>query len=223
VRPWAVIERVESPDGALELRRRGSDDFLIALDGRVLMNSRAQRSEIALAELACRRLARAGAPRVLIGGLGMGITLRAALDALPPSAQVVVAELHPPVAAWCRSPLAGVNRGALADPRVRLVLEDVAATIRRAGDEGPPCDAILLDLYEGPPAGPAARRDPHFGDAALAAVRAALARGGVLGVWSEGPVPSFEAALARAGFEVARHRPGRGGLRHVVYIATCAA
>ncbi|MFQ5417768.1 MAG: spermidine synthase [Myxococcota bacterium] len=219
MRPWQVIERADSPDGTLELRRRGARDFLITLDGRVLMSSTAQRSEIALAELGCAPLAGRPAPRVLVAGLGMGITLRAALDALPPAARVEVAELNAVVVAWCRGPLAALTGGAALDPRVDVAVGDVAETIRRAASSAARFDAILLDLYEGPRDGD----DPCFGTAGLAAARAALANDGVLCVWSEAPDPAFESRLAAAGFRSVVRRPGRGGRRHAVTLATPAA
>jgi spermidine synthase len=219
MRPWEVLDRVDSPDGPLELRRRGERDFLITLAGRVLMNSAARRSEVALAELACTRLVGRAAPRVLVGGLGMGLTLRAALDTLPGAAHVVVAELHPTVVDWCRGPLADLTARAVDDPRVEVALVDAAAMIRAADREGGRFDAILLDLYAGPAAGRAGREDPFYGERALAAARSALTRGGVFGAWAERPDAGFEKRLRAAGFAVAKRRPGRGGLRHVVYVA----
>jgi spermidine synthase len=216
-RAWETLERVETPDGTLELRRRGERDFLILHDGRILMSSSAHRSEQALASEACARLAGRASPRLLIGGLGMGFTLRAALDALPPAARVRVAELNPCVVAWCRTVLAPLTGGAALDPRVEIEPGDVAASIRRAAAGRDRFDAILLDLYTGPGAGEAC-----FEAAMLAATRAALAPGGVYAVWSERPDPAFERRLRAAGFDAARSRPGKGGLRHAVYIATPA-
>ncbi len=228
-RPWETVARGRCREGPLELRRRGEDDYLITLAGRVLMNSRAQRSEAALAELGCAHLrerprARVR-PRVLVAGLGMGITLRAALDALPADAEVTVVELNPVVAEWCAGPLAALNRAALADPRVRVERGDVAAVIESAARRGGTArfDAILLDLYEGPRPGTDPRSDPFFGTEALARSHAALRPGGVLGVWAERPERSFETRLGRAGFAVTRSRPGRGGLRHAVYVARRAS
>jgi spermidine synthase len=197
----------------LELRRRGEQDFLITHQGRVLMTSAAHRSESVLAETAVSRLPAQRAPRVLVGGLGMGFTLRAALDALPPRAKVLVAELHPVVVDWCRGPLAALTGGAVDDPRVEVHLGDVAGTIESGG----PFDAIVLDLFVGP--GRPRAEDPHFGSKALARTREALAPGGVFAVWSEQSDPSFEKGLRSAGFSVEKARPGRGGLRHVVYFA----
>jgi spermidine synthase len=182
------------------------------------MSSAAHASETALAQLALVRLPRRRAPRVLLSGLGMGLTLRAALDALPPDARVQVVELHPVVVAWCRGPLAELNAGAALDPRVRVEPGDVADAIARAAAAS--LDAILLDLFVGPMRPPAS--DPHYGRAALARARAALAPGGVLALWAERPDAGFARRLAAAGFAVEVARPGRGGLRHAVYLAARA-
>jgi spermidine synthase len=177
------------------------------------MTSAAHRSEAALGELACAHLRRRRAPRVLIGGLGMGFTLRAALEALPPRACVLVVELHRVVIDWCRGPLALLNGAAADDPRVSFEIADVARVIAQAKAS---YDAIAVDLFEGPRG--RRRDDPHFGDAALAAARAALAPDGVFAAWCERPEPAFENRLEAAGFAVERRRSGRGGLRHVVYL-----
>ena len=216
MRSWETLDAVDSPDGRLELRRRGDSDFLITVAGRVLMNSAARRSEEALAQEVCARLPQRPAPRVLVGGLGMGLTLRAALEALPGDARVMVAELNPVVVDWCGGPLAAINARAVEDPRVEVVLGDVAEVIRRARAQ--PFEAIAIDLYEGPSSG----RDsdePFYGRSALAETRAALAPGGVFGVWAERPDPGFEKRLLAANFAFEKSRPGRGGLRHVVYTA----
>ena len=230
-RAWETLDRVTTARGELELRRRGEEDFLITVGGRVLMNSSANRSEIVLAELACAPFGQDPAPRVLIGGLGMAYTLRAALDALPAGAEVVVAELEPRVADWCRGPLAKLTDGAASDPRVQIELGDVAELIAAvaqnpASDSAAArsvsqrsFDAIVLDLYEGP-RGPRESAHAHYGDRALAHTRDALRKGGLFAVWSEDPDAAFEKRLRRAGFEVERRRPGRGGRRHAVYVAT---
>ena len=219
-RAWSVLERVETGDATLELRRRGERDFLILVDGRVLMNSAAHRSEQQLASEACAALHAHPCPRVLIGGLGMGFTLRAALDALPTSARVRVAELHACVVAWCKGTLAPLTRDAASDPRVEIEIGDVAREIRRAAAAGGSerFDAIVLDLYTGPGA-VAGGAEPCFEAAMLAATHAALAPGGVYAVWSERADAAFERRLRAAGFEAARSRSGRGGLRHVIYTA----
>ena len=161
-------------------------------------------------------------PRVLVGGLGMGYTLKAALDKLPPSAEIVMAELNPIMVKWCQGPLADQAGGAVDDPRVTVVIDDVAAVIRSAASQGKNhrFDAIILDLYEGPYEGDQGRGDYLYGPAAIAVSRAALKAEGVFAVWSEDPDKAFEKRLQRAGFAVNRQRPGRGGGRHVVYIAT---
>ncbi|MEE8507510.1 MAG: spermidine synthase [Myxococcota bacterium] len=190
------------------------------MSGRVLMNSAASRSEAALGQVACEEIAGRPAPRVLIGGLGMGCTLRAALDCLPVDAHVAVVELNEAVLRWCRGPLARLTDGAVDEPRVEVRLGDVADAIREAARPGAsPFDAILLDLYEGPhPASPPSDH-AHYGAAALARTRAALDANGILAIWSEDPDPVFERSLGRAGFAVRLHRPGGGGRRHAIYIA----
>ena len=216
-RPWTTLDSVETPDGRLELRRRGADDYLITLAGRVLMNSQASRSETALGELAALSAAASDHPRVLIGGLGMGCTLRAALDALPAAAEVLVCELNEVVVRWCDAELAPLTDHAAADPRVRIEVGDVADRI--AGSRPGEFDAIALDLYEGPHAGHGAARDPLFGVAALANARRALRSRGVFAIWSEHRDAAFERRLHAAGFSFEVQRPGRGGLRHAVYLA----
>jgi spermidine synthase len=215
-RPWETLDAVETEEGRLELRRRGERDFVITVGGRVLMNSTWHRSEIAVAQLACRRIADRPRPHVLIGGLGMAFTLRAALDQLPRTAQVTVAEIEPAVVRWCRGPLAGLTEQAVDDPRVEIALSDVARLIAEAAGR---FDAIVLDLYEGPRTATQAREDPFWGPAALRRTREALTPGGVFSVWSEDPDAAFEKRLASAGFRVERRRPESGGPRHAVYLA----
>ena len=211
--PWKTLTTVATAEGALELRRRGECEFLIVIDGRVLMTTRDRRSEQALATLACAALT--GSPRVLIGGLGMAYTLRAALDVLPATAEVVVAELTAAVADWCRGPLAPLTGAAVLDPRVAVVIDDVAAVI--AGAPRGRYDAILLDLYEGPHAATQRADDPFYGRAALGKSHAALAPGGSLAVWSEEPDDAFARRFTAAGFDVATHRLGKTR-SHIVYV-----
>ncbi|MFA4875745.1 MAG: spermidine synthase [bacterium] len=218
--PWQTIDKVDTADGVLELRKRGDRDFMILINNRVLMNSSLNRSETVLGELACRKVATHHRPRVLIGGLGMGLTLKAALDSLPFTAQVVVSELNPVVVTWCRGPLAMLTNHAVDDPRVFVVIEDVAAVIARAAQPGADqFEAVIIDLYEGPGASHDALLDPFFGSHALKTTAAALSSGGIFAVWGENPDALFEKRLVAAGFIVDRKRPGRGGLRHVVYVA----
>jgi spermidine synthase len=218
--PWKTIETIETVDGPLELRQRGERDFLIMVNNRVLMNSTANRSEIALGELAAKKAALRPKPRVLVGGLGMGLTLKAVLDALPADAEVVVAEFNPVVVRWCRGPLGGLTERAVEDPRVTIIVDDVAYLIGQAAEpKTPKFDAIIIDLYEGPHAKTDARNDPFYGSRALKTTADALTDGGIFAIWGENPDEAFEKRLAAAGFAIDRQRPGRGGLRHVVYVA----
>ena len=215
MRAWETLDAVDTEEGRLELRRRGEKDFVITVAGRVLMSSMAHLTEVAVAEIACGEVAGRERPRVLIGGLGMGFTLRAALDALPRSGRVVVAEINEAVVRWCRGPLAPLTNNAARDPRTKIVLDDVADVITGAE----PFDAIILDLYEGPREATQGREDPFYGPAALKRTRAALNPGGVLAVWSEDPDAAFEKRLRQGGFVVERRKPGKGGPRHTVYLA----
>ena len=215
-RPWQTIARVDTSEGALELRQRGDADFLITIAGRVLMTSQARRSEEALATLPLRDRAPGNVRDVLVGGLGMGYTLRAALDLLPDTARVTVVELNADVAAWCRGPLAPLTAGAVDDPRVTVVVADVSEHLARVAQKS--YDAILFDLYEGPHAATQSADDPLYGPRALVRARDALRPGGVFAVWSEEPDARFERRLADAGFRVEKHRAGRGGRAHVVYL-----
>jgi spermidine synthase len=210
---WDTIASARTREGELVLRRRGDDEFLILIDGRVLMTSAARRSEETLARLACD----ATTQRVLLGGLGMAFTLRAALDALPTDAQITVAELTPEIVTWCRGPMASLTARAVDDPRVTVELADVAGVIARARAA---YDAIVLDLYEGPNASTQGADDPFYSAAALARARAALRPGGRLAIWSEDADPAFERRFAAAGFQVQTHREARGagGRRHFVYL-----
>jgi spermidine synthase len=214
---WRTLERVSTPEGVLELRQRAGD-YLITIAGRVLMTSAARRSEEELARLACAPLAGAPPRRVLIAGLGLGYTLRAALDALPADAAVTVAEITPAVIDWGRGALAPLTGDALADPRVTVHAGDVAALIASAPGRW---DVICLDLYEGPHAASQSAADPFYGAAALTRTRAALRTPGRLAVWSEDADAPFERRLARAGLQVAVQRAGgRGGRRHIIYLGT---
>src|SRR5262249_13223820 len=160
-RPWETLATEPTPEGPLELRRRGDRDFLITVGGRVLMTSAAHRSEDAVATLACAALAGTKTPRVLIGGLGMAYTLRAALHALPPAPAVTVAELNSIVFAWCRGPLAPLTGAAVADPRVTVTIADVSVVIANSRRDS--WDAIVLDLYEGPHQASQRHDDPFYG------------------------------------------------------------
>ena len=221
-RPWNTLERVDSAGGALELRQRGEDDFLITVAGRVLMTSAAHRSECDLATWVCEALPRARG-RLLIGGLGMGYTLHAALEVMSKSAFVRVAELEPAVVRWCRGPLAALHDDALADPRVDVAVGDVMGPIREAAaGREPRYHGIALDLFEGPRGTKAEDTHPLYGIEALTSARDALTPGGALGIWSEDDAPGFVKRLERLGFAAERRRAGRGGRRHTLFRARVA-
>lgn len=217
--PWRIIDSVATDEGRLELRQRGEKDFLIMIGNQVLMNSLSNRSEVMLGQMACARLKTEPHPRVLVGGLGMGFTLRAVLDSLPQSACVVVAELNPVVRDWCLGPLAGLTDGAVSDPRVRVQIIDVADLIRASSSDEQHFDAIVLDLYRGPHAKTDPVNDPLYGSRAIGNARLALNPGGTLAVWGEAYDEGFDKRLQKGGFEVTTRRPGRGGLRHAVFLA----
>jgi spermidine synthase len=202
--------------------RRGAE-FSIRLGHNELMNSRLSGSEQALATLACERIRSRERPRILIGGLGMGFTLRAALAVLGREARITVAELVPAVIAWARAPMAEIFGDSLTDPRVRIEETDVGRLIQD-GKSG--YDAILLDVDNGPAALTRKANDALYEPAGLAAAHAALRPGGVLGVWSSGPDPNFARRLRKAGFgvdEIVVRATGKGGgARHVIWIASRA-
>ena len=218
--PWEHLDTASIPGetGTLRLMRRGTE-FSIQLDRNELMNSRLSGSEETLARLAAERIAGVGAPRVLIGGYGMGFTLRAALGCLPPAAAVTVAEIVPAVLAWARGPMAALTGEILDDPRVAIREADVAAVIReRSGAY----DAILLDVDNGPDGLTRAANDRLYDAAGLAAARTALRPRGVLAVWSAHPDAGFTRRLGQAGFtveEVATRARGKRGARHVIWLA----
>jgi spermidine synthase len=217
--PWIELDRASAPQGGeLRLMRRGHE-FSIKLGVAELMTSRLFASEEALATLAAEKLKDRPKPRVLIGGLGMGFTLRAALGAFGAEARIVVAELIPAVVRWARGPMAELFGGCLDDPRVETVEVDVAKLIRAAK---PRYDAILLDVDNGPEGMTQSANDGLYSLRGLAAARAALSPGGVLAVWSQGPDRAFAQRLEKAGFSVedkrVRARGARGGSRHVIWL-----
>lgn len=219
--PWNLLGTAQIPGGGeLRLLRRGTE-FSIKLGQNELMNSRLSGSEEALATLVCERLQGSKQPRLLIGGLGMGFTLRAALSKLAADAHVVVVELVPEVVAWARGPMAEVFGDCLNDPRVSIREMDVGLLMRA---ERPAYDAILLDVDNGPEGLSREANDALYNTSGLAMAHAALRPGGVLAVWSSGPDPRFTQRLMKAGFDVdeKKTRASRkgGGARHVIWIAT---
>ena len=221
--PRVHLDTAEMPGGGeLRLVQRGSE-FSIMAGAIELMNSRRSGSEEALADLVCERMAVGSRPHMLIGGLGMGFTLRAALAGLGPDAVVTVAELVPAVVSWARGPMADVFGGCLDDLRVNIHEGDVGPLIASVRDA---YDAILLDVDNGPEGLTRAENDAIYSAAGLGAARAALRPGGVLAVWSSAPDTAFTRRLEQAGFAVeevrARATKSRRGARHVIWLATRA-
>jgi spermidine synthase len=218
--PLEHLASAHAPDGEeLRLMRRG-DDFMIVLDRNELMNSRMSGSEEALATMTAERLLGRAAQRWLIGGYGMGFTLRAALGVLGPDARLTVAELVPEIIDWARGPMAALANGCLDDPRVHIVLDDVAELIARGRGA---YDAILLDVDNGPDGLVRDANDRLYTPAGLADAKAALRPGGVLAVWSAASDKAFAARLRRAGFEVeevtVRARSNGKGPRPTIWFA----
>jgi spermidine synthase len=220
--PWTLLDTAEVPGdgGELRLLQRGAE-FSIRLGHNELMNSRVHGSEEALANIASAKIGDRTRPRILIGGLGMGFTLRAALRVIGAESRVVVAELVPAVVAWNRGWLAGVSDRSLADARVSIREQDVASLIM---SERSAYDAILLDVDNGPEALTRKANDRLYDQAGLGAAFAALRTRGVLAAWSAGPDRNFTRRLHNAGFEVnevrVRARGARGGARQIISIAT---
>lgn len=220
MKPWETLATAPLPEGGeLTLARRDTE-YALRVRGHVLMTSRMHGSEVALAEIGCATVKDRAAPRVLIGGLGFGYTLRAALDVLPPAAQVTVAELIPAVIEWNRGLLAELSGRALEDGRVKIVEGDVAHLMRRSSGV---FDAILLDVDNGPSALTQEDNEGLYGTVGLARAREALRKGGTLAVWSAQEAPAFATRLKKAGFGVQVKSPpahGSRGARHVVFVGT---
>jgi spermidine synthase len=220
MKPRNLIARADVPGGGeLKLYERDGA-FSIMLGNNELMNSRLSGSEQALATMAWDRMPKGSHPRLLIGGLGMGFTLRAALAVLPPDAEVVVAEIVPAVVEWARGPMAGLFAGSLDDSRVTLIVADVARLIEAQQKRW---DAILLDVDNGPEGLSRADNDWLYRRAGLIATRLALRAGGVLAIWSSAPDGPFTNRLKRSNFAVEEHvvraNGDRGGARHNIWLA----
>ena len=222
--PWVLLDTAPIPGGAdLRLLQRGQE-YSIRLGQAELMNSRLSGSEEALATLSIERLGAVDAPRLLIGGLGMGFTLRAALAHLGPRARVDVAELVPAVVRWARGPMQALFAGSVDDPRVTIEEGDVGALMQARPKT---YDAILLDVDNGPEGMTRDSNDSLYGSAGLGIARRALRRGGVLAVWSQGPDAAFAKRFQKAGFSVedvrVRAHRGKSGARHVIWLGRMVA
>lgn len=220
MKPWIIVGETTAPDGTpLKLQSRDGE-FLLLAGGQPLMSSQVHGSEDALATLACSRIRSVAAPHVLIGGLGMGFTLRAALDGLPPAATVVVAELVPTVVTWNRGPLGPLAAHPLDDSRVRVEEIDVADAVRSNPGK---FDAVLLDVDNGSDALTTSTNGWLYSDRGVDALRSALTTNGVLAMWLASEDRKFARRLRQHGFTVdvehVRGRLKRGGPRHAVLLA----
>jgi len=219
LKPWELLGEARAPDGTLMALTRRDREYVILADGKLLMSSRMHGSEEALATFACHHARTLERPSVLIGGLGMGFTLRATLDLLPPAASVIAAELVPAVVEWNRRALRTLAGAPLEDPRVRVEVGDVGDILRTSVGR---FDAVLLDVDNGPDAFTSSANGGLYDDRGLAAAHAALTRDGVLAVWSAWGDRRFEQRLRHAGFVVrvehVRARLKKGGPRHTIFL-----
>ncbi len=219
--PWEEIDRAEVPghEGEVTLLKRGSE-FSIRTAGSEMMNSRLHGSEDALAELTCSRIKRKSGLRILIGGLGMGYTLAAALEQSEPDTLITVSELIPAVIRWNREHLGHLAGMPLDDPRVSVEEEDVGETIKGKKSTW---DAILLDVDNSPDGLTRKTNDRLYGGSGLKTSFSALHPGGILAVWSSGADEAFTRRLKQCGFQtetvtVRARKPGKGG-RHTIWLA----
>lgn len=224
MKPWELLGRVRVPGGTEEMTLHRRDrEYLIKVDGHLLMTNLSRGSEEALARIGCRGLGRAPRPSVLVGGLGMGFTLAAALKALGPGARVFVSELVPEVVEWNRGPLAGLAGRPLEDPRVTVLEEDIASVWRR---ERGAYDAILQDVDNGDEGLTLKANDWLYGEEGLAAAGRALKPGGVLAFWLAKSRAEFAKRLARAGFQASefpvRGRDGHRGAHYFIVLASAS-
>ncbi len=219
MKPFELLGETTSADGTVLKLTRRDRQYIIFADGKTLMSSAMYGSEEALATLACRHAQTLEHPCVLIGGLGMGFTLRATLDLLPREATVVVAELAPVVVEWNRGPLGPLAGHPLRDRRVRIEVADVAVTLRSSPAR---FDAILLDVDNGPAPLTASDNAWLYADRGIAAAHAALRASGVLAVWSARDDRKFEQRLRYGKFTVqvehVRGRLKKGGPHHIIFL-----
>ena len=213
------LAEARAPDGTLLVLFRHDGDYLIRADGAELMSTRHHRSEEQLAAVACAPLRDRAGARVLIGGLGFGFTLKAALRALPADARVVVAELIRAVIDWNEAPDFDLARSALGDARVELRHADVAQVLR---EEAGGFDAVMLDVDNGPDPMTTSGNGALYGDAGVRMAAAALRPGGRLAYWSAQDDRKFERTLRRAGLTVETSRVwshGTSGVLHTLFVA----
>jgi spermidine synthase len=219
MKPWKELGQTDTPDGNDMRLTERDGEYVILVNGQTLMSSRAHGSEESLATRACGRLATVERPRVLVGGLGMGFTLRATLDLLPTDAVVTVAELVPAVVQWNRGPLAPLADHPLSDRRVRIDVTDVGFTLRANSDK---FDAILLDVDNGPSAFTSLNNCGLYDNAGVSAAYQALKLGGTLAVWSAWDDRKFEQRLRFHGFTAqsdrVRARREKGGSKHTIFV-----
>ena len=234
MKPWELLAEARTPDGTLMSLTRRDTELVIMAGGKILMSSRMHGSEEAMAEMALKRLGRRtvgeqGQPAlaeacILIGGLGLGYTLRATLDLLPDDATIVVAELIPAIVEWHRGPLAALAGEPTSDKRVQIEVKDVVATLRSNAGR---FDAILLDIDNGPEAFTESSNAGLYNDRGIATIRTALKPGGMLAVWSAWEDRRFEQRLKYAGFKVeverVRARLKKGGPRHTIFLGRAPA
>ena len=224
MKPWELLGQTRTPEGEEMTLTRHGTEYVINAAGQTLMSSRMHGSEEALSTLGCARARTMEAPCCLIGGLGMGFTLRTALDLLPPDATVIVAELIPELVEWNRGPLGSLARHPLKDKRVTVKIGDVASVLQTNAGR---FDAVLLDVDNGPAAFTASENANLYDNEGLADAREALKPGGVYAVWSAREDRKFEQRLRYAGFDVTvervRARLKKGGPRHVIFVGTVPA
>ena len=219
--PRELIDTAEVPNGPPLRLVRHDRDFIIMLDRNELMSTRMNGSEIALGAMTCERLRTPSTSKILVGGYGMGYTLRAVLAAVGPEAKVTVAELVPGIIAWARGPLHTLTDGCLDDHRVAVMIGDVADVLATGAQS---YDAILLDVDNGPEGATRKQNNGLYRKAGLTLARRALQPGGILAVWSAGPDTAFAHRLERAGFDVEEvrvaARSNGKGPRHTIWFAT---
>jgi spermidine synthase len=219
VKPSELVRQTVISDGTVMKLMRRSDEYIILVNGKTLMTSRMHGSEEAMAIFACERAKTLKRPRLLIGGLGMGFTLRATLDLLPSDAIVVISERVPAVVEWNRGPLGPLAGNPLRDHRVRVEIDDVATTLSLHPEQ---FDAVLLDVDNGPAAFAGSDNDKLYDYSGIATARAALKMNGVLAIWSAREDRRFEQRLRHGRFavqvECVRGRLNKGGPRHTIFL-----